>query len=166
MSRAGREPPSRARSGVAGTRARLALAAAVGPRVALAYGDAGESTEGLVALNATRNSISAAGQADAVVVFGRTGSIEAGAHGVTALLVPTELTGLTRSRFDFHGQLCIVAISLARSGGPSALMIDPTLRECRAPMSGVMMTSARATTACGLLKPWATQRGVAMESPA
>ena len=45
-----------------------------------------------------------ADQADAAVVFGRTGSVEAGAHGVTALLVPMDAPGVTRNRFDCHGQ--------------------------------------------------------------
>ena len=58
-------------------------------------------------LNGEKTSISAADQADAVVVFGRTGSVQSGAHGVTALLVPTDLPGLTRNRFDCHGQRAI-----------------------------------------------------------
>ncbi|MBE0547154.1 MAG: cyclohexanecarboxyl-CoA dehydrogenase [Rubrivivax sp.] len=58
-------------------------------------------------LNGEKTSISAADQADAVVVFGRTGTVDSGAHGVTALLVPTDASGLTRSRFDCHGQRAI-----------------------------------------------------------
>lgn len=58
-------------------------------------------------LNGEKTSISAADQADAAVVFGRTGAIEAGAHGVTALLVPMDLPGVTRNRFDCHGQRAI-----------------------------------------------------------
>ncbi len=58
-------------------------------------------------INGEKTSISAADQADAVVVFGRTGTPESGAHGVTALLVPTEVPGLTRTRFDCHGQRAI-----------------------------------------------------------
>jgi cyclohexanecarboxyl-CoA dehydrogenase len=58
-------------------------------------------------INGEKTSISAADQADAVVVFGRTGSVDSGAHGVTALLVPTDVPGLTRSRFDCHGQRAI-----------------------------------------------------------
>ena len=58
-------------------------------------------------INGEKTSISAATQADAVVVFGRTGSVDSGAHGVTALLVPTDLAGLTRSQFDCHGQRAI-----------------------------------------------------------
>ncbi len=54
-----------------------------------------------------KTSISAADQADAIIVFGRSGSIESGAHGVTALLVPADAPGLTRSRFDCHGQRAI-----------------------------------------------------------
>jgi len=58
-------------------------------------------------INGEKTSISAADQADAVVVFGRTGTVDSGAHGVTALLVPTAASGLTRSRFDGHGQRAI-----------------------------------------------------------
>ena len=58
-------------------------------------------------LNGEKTSISAADQADVTVVFGRTGTPESGAHGVTALLVPMDLPGVTRSRFDCHGQRAI-----------------------------------------------------------
>ena len=58
-------------------------------------------------INGEKTSISAADQADAVVVFGRTGAPDSGAHGVTALLVPTDVAGLTRTRFDCHGQRAI-----------------------------------------------------------
>ena len=58
-------------------------------------------------LNGEKTSISAADQCDAVIVFGRTGSVESGAHGVTALLVPADARGLARSRFDCHGQRAI-----------------------------------------------------------
>ncbi|MDE2452632.1 MAG: cyclohexanecarboxyl-CoA dehydrogenase [Burkholderiales bacterium] len=58
-------------------------------------------------LNGEKTSISAADQADAAVVFGRTGSVDSAAHGVTALLVPMDLPGITRNRFDCHGQRAI-----------------------------------------------------------
>ena len=58
-------------------------------------------------LDGEKTSISAADQADAAIVFARTGSVEAGAHGVSAILVPLELAGITRSRFDCHGQRAI-----------------------------------------------------------
>jgi cyclohexanecarboxyl-CoA dehydrogenase len=58
-------------------------------------------------VNGEKTSISAADQADAAVIFGRTGTPESGAHGVTALLVPMDLPGITRSRFDCHGQRAI-----------------------------------------------------------
>ena len=58
-------------------------------------------------LNGEKTSISAADQADAAVVFGRTGTVESGAHGVTALLVPMDLPGISRNRFDCHGQRAI-----------------------------------------------------------
>ncbi|MDE1948079.1 MAG: cyclohexanecarboxyl-CoA dehydrogenase [Burkholderiales bacterium] len=58
-------------------------------------------------LNGEKTSISAADQADAAVVFGRTGSVDSAAHGVTALLVRMDLPGITRNRFDCHGQRAI-----------------------------------------------------------
>lgn len=58
-------------------------------------------------INGEKTSISAADQADAAIVFGRTGSQDSGAHGVTAFLVPLDLAGVTRSRFDCHGQRAI-----------------------------------------------------------
>jgi cyclohexanecarboxyl-CoA dehydrogenase len=58
-------------------------------------------------LDGEKTSISAADQADATVVFGRTGSIESSARGITALLVPMDLPGVTCSRFDCHGQRAI-----------------------------------------------------------
>src|SRR5690606_16250427 len=54
-------------------------------------------------LNGEKTAMSAGDQADASVVFGRTGSIEDAAHGVTALLVPMDLPGITTTRFDCHG---------------------------------------------------------------
>jgi len=58
-------------------------------------------------LNGEKTSISAADQADAAVVFARSGTVEAGARGVSALLVPMDLPGITTSRFDCHGQRAI-----------------------------------------------------------
>jgi cyclohexanecarboxyl-CoA dehydrogenase len=58
-------------------------------------------------INGEKTSISAADQADITVVFGRTGPADAGAHGVTALLVPMKTPGVTTSRFDCHGQRAI-----------------------------------------------------------
>lgn len=58
-------------------------------------------------INGEKTSISAADQADAIVVFGRTGPVDAGPHGVTAFFVPADVPGLTRSRFDCHGQRAI-----------------------------------------------------------
>ena len=58
-------------------------------------------------INGEKTSISAADQADASVVFGRTGTVDSAAHGVTALLVPMDLPGITTSRFDCHGQRAI-----------------------------------------------------------
>jgi len=58
-------------------------------------------------LNGEKTSISAADQADIAVVFGRTGTPESAAHGVTALLVPMNTPGLTTNRFECHGQRAI-----------------------------------------------------------
>ncbi|EJO35541.1 cyclohexanecarboxyl-CoA dehydrogenase [Acinetobacter sp. 1294596] len=58
-------------------------------------------------INGEKTSISAADQADASVVFGRIGANENGAHGVTALLVPMNLPGISTTRFDCHGQRAI-----------------------------------------------------------
>jgi cyclohexanecarboxyl-CoA dehydrogenase len=58
-------------------------------------------------INGEKTSISAADQADAAVVFARTGTLDAGARGVTAILVPMDLPGITRNRFDCHGQRAI-----------------------------------------------------------
>jgi cyclohexanecarboxyl-CoA dehydrogenase len=58
-------------------------------------------------INGEKTSISAADQADAAVVFGRTGSIDSAAHGITALLVPMDTAGVTTNRFDCHGQRAI-----------------------------------------------------------
>ncbi|MGJ7914086.1 cyclohexanecarboxyl-CoA dehydrogenase [Massilia sp. LXY-6] len=58
-------------------------------------------------LNGEKTSISAADQADAAVVFARTGPVASGAHGVSAILVPMDLPGITRNRFDCHGQRAI-----------------------------------------------------------
>ena len=58
-------------------------------------------------INGEKTSISAADQADASVVFGRTGANEDAAHGVTALLVPMDLPGISTTRFDCHGQRAI-----------------------------------------------------------
>ncbi|GAB3626213.1 acyl-CoA dehydrogenase [Pandoraea terrae] len=58
-------------------------------------------------LNGEKTSISAADQADAAVVFARTGTVESGARGVSAVLVPMDVPGITRNRFDCHGQRAI-----------------------------------------------------------
>ncbi len=58
-------------------------------------------------VNGEKASISAADQADAAIVFGRTGSVESAARGITALLIPMDLPGITTNRFDCHGQRAI-----------------------------------------------------------
>jgi cyclohexanecarboxyl-CoA dehydrogenase len=54
-------------------------------------------------LSGEKTSISCADQADSIVVFARTGTPEAGAHGVSAFLVPLDLPGIQRTRFDDVG---------------------------------------------------------------
>ena len=54
-------------------------------------------------LSGEKTSISCADQADAVLVFARTGSAEDGARGVSAFLVPTDAPGMTRTRFNDVG---------------------------------------------------------------
>lgn len=58
-------------------------------------------------LNGEKTSISAADQADLAVVFGRTGTVDSGARGVTAVMVPMDAPGITTQRFDCHGQRAI-----------------------------------------------------------
>jgi len=67
-------------------------------------------------IDGEKASISAADQADAVIVFGRTGSVESAARGISALLVPADVPGLTTSRFDCHGQRAIGRGSLFFDG--------------------------------------------------
>lgn len=50
-----------------------------------------------------KTSISLATQADAAVVFARTGSEEDGARGISAFLVPLDLPGISRTTFDDIG---------------------------------------------------------------
>ncbi len=50
-------------------------------------------------LNGEKSSISMADQADAAVVFARTGAPDSGARGVSAFLVPMDAPGVTTTRF-------------------------------------------------------------------
>lgn len=50
-------------------------------------------------LNGEKSSISMADQADAAVVFARTGAPDSGARGVSAFLVPMDSAGITTTRF-------------------------------------------------------------------
>jgi cyclohexanecarboxyl-CoA dehydrogenase len=54
-------------------------------------------------LNGEKSSISVADQADATLVFARTGRVEDGPHGVSAFLVPMNASGVRTSRFDDLG---------------------------------------------------------------
>jgi cyclohexanecarboxyl-CoA dehydrogenase len=54
-----------------------------------------------------KSSISMADQADAAVVFARTGPVEAGARGVSAFLVPMDTPGISTTRFKDLGSHAI-----------------------------------------------------------
>ena len=54
-----------------------------------------------------KTSISCADQADSMVLFARTGTSEAGARGVSAFLVPLDLPGIQRTRFDDVGSAIV-----------------------------------------------------------
>jgi cyclohexanecarboxyl-CoA dehydrogenase len=54
-------------------------------------------------LNGEKSSISMADQADAAVIFARTGPAEAGARGVSAFLVPMDTKGVSTTRFTDLG---------------------------------------------------------------
>ncbi len=56
-------------------------------------------------INGEKSSISMADQADAAVVFARTGG--AGARGVTAFLIPMDLPGISRTRFNDLGSKAV-----------------------------------------------------------
>ena len=58
-------------------------------------------------LKGEKSSISMADQADAVVVFARTGSAAEGAKGVSAFLVPMKTKGVSTSRFNDLGSKAI-----------------------------------------------------------
>jgi len=54
-------------------------------------------------LSGEKTSITLGDQCDAMIVFGRTGRPEDGARGISAFLVPTDLPGITRTRFNDLG---------------------------------------------------------------
>jgi cyclohexanecarboxyl-CoA dehydrogenase len=58
-------------------------------------------------LNGEKSSISMADQADAVVLFARTGAVEDRARGVSAFLVPMDTPGIATSRFSDLGSKAI-----------------------------------------------------------
>lgn len=66
-------------------------------------------------LDGEKTSISMAAQADAAVVFARTGSTEDRAHGITAFFVELNQDGITRTQFEDHG---------SRSVGRGSLFFD------------------------------------------
>jgi cyclohexanecarboxyl-CoA dehydrogenase len=58
-------------------------------------------------LNGEKSSISMADQADAVVLFARTGAPDSGARGVSAFLVPMNTPGVTTQRYNDLGSKAI-----------------------------------------------------------
>lgn len=58
-------------------------------------------------LSGEKTSISCADQADAIVVFARSGRPEDGARGISAFLVPLDAPGISRSRFDDFGTCAV-----------------------------------------------------------
>jgi cyclohexanecarboxyl-CoA dehydrogenase len=58
-------------------------------------------------ISGEKTSITYAGQADAFIVFARTGTPEQGAHGVSAFMVPSDLPGLTCTQFNDLGSKII-----------------------------------------------------------
>lgn len=76
-------------------------------------------------LDGEKTSISMADQADAAIVFGRTGAPGAGAAGVTAVFVDLAAPGITRGRFADHGQKAVGRGTIAFDGArvPAANLI-------------------------------------------
>jgi len=58
-------------------------------------------------LSGEKTSISFAEQCDAIILFARTGTPDSGARGISAFLVPTDLPGITRTRFNDLGSKII-----------------------------------------------------------
>lgn len=58
-------------------------------------------------LNGEKTSISFADQADALVLFARTGTPESGARGISAFLAPMDLPGVQRTHFNDSGSRII-----------------------------------------------------------
>jgi len=58
-------------------------------------------------LDGEKTSMSFSEQADAAVVFTRTGDAADGAHGVSAFLTPLDVAGITRTRFDDLGSAAV-----------------------------------------------------------
>jgi cyclohexanecarboxyl-CoA dehydrogenase len=58
-------------------------------------------------LRGEKASISFSTEADAMVLFARTGEAGSGAHGVTAFLVPLDLPGVQRTRYDDVGSVIV-----------------------------------------------------------
>jgi cyclohexanecarboxyl-CoA dehydrogenase len=55
-------------------------------------------------INGEKASMSLSDQADAIVLFARTGDVDDGARGVSAFLVPMDEDGITKTRYDDMGE--------------------------------------------------------------
>lgn len=83
------------------------------PAIALTEPGGGSDAAGIVlraerdgddfVLNGEKTSISLAAQADFAVVFVRTGTVESRARGISALVVPLDLPGITKTAFEDLG---------------------------------------------------------------
>jgi cyclohexanecarboxyl-CoA dehydrogenase len=78
-------------------------------------------------LNGEKSSISMADQADATIVFARTGKPEAGARGVSAFLVPMDTKGVTTTRFNDLGSKAVGRGSIFFDG--AEIPVDHRLAE-------------------------------------
>ncbi len=68
---------------------------------------AAKCTDGGYLLNGEKTSITSADQADAIVVFARTGTVEERARGISAFLVEGSSEGLSRTRFKDLGNRAV-----------------------------------------------------------
>ncbi len=58
-------------------------------------------------LSGEKTSVTFSDQADAIILFGRTGRLDEGARGISAFLVPLDLPGVQRTRFNDLGSKVI-----------------------------------------------------------
>ena len=93
-------------------------------------------------LDGEKTSITFADCADAFIVFARTGSVESGAAGVTALVVPADTPGVARTRFNDVGSRIIGRGSVFFEGTRVRSKTGSAQRTRALPMSCAASTSA------------------------